>query len=80
MQLPTGFRLHPVFHVDNLKPAESTTPLRVLPVDAVDDDTDYLVDRAPAGGGWRGAAGLVEPAAAVETPLAAPPPPRGGRW
>ena len=25
-------------------------------------------------------AGLVEPAAAVETPLAAPPPPRGGRW
>ena len=45
LQLPTGFRLHPVFHVDNLKPAESTTPLRVLPVDAVDDDTDYLVDR-----------------------------------
>ena len=35
---------------------------------------------APAGGGGRGAAGPVEPAAAVETPLAAPPPPRGGRW
>ena len=35
---------------------------------------------APASGGGRGAAGLVEPAAAVETPLAAPPPPRGGRW
>ena len=35
---------------------------------------------APAGGGGRGAAGLVEPVAAVETPLAAPPPPRGGRW
>ena len=32
-------------------------------------------DPAPAGGGGRGAAGLVEPAAAVETPLAAPPPP-----
>ena len=37
-------------------------------------------EMAPAGGGGRGAAGLVEPAAAVETPLAAPPPPRGGRW
>ena len=35
---------------------------------------------APAGGGGRGAAGPVEPASTVETPLAAPPPPRGGRW
>ena len=29
----------------NLKPAESDTPLRILPVDAVNDDTDYGVDR-----------------------------------
>ena len=45
LQLPQGFRLHPVFHIDVLKPAEFDTPLRVLPVDAVDDDTDYVVDR-----------------------------------
>ena len=45
LQLPKGFRLHPVFHVDVLKPAESDTPLRVLPVDAVDDDTDYGIEK-----------------------------------
>jgi Integrase core domain. len=29
LQLPKGFRLHPVFHVDNLKPAKSDSPLRI---------------------------------------------------
>ena len=33
-----------MFHIDVLKPAESDTPLRVLPADAADDDTDYVVD------------------------------------
>ena len=45
LQLPKGFRLHPVFHVDNLKPANSDSPLRILHVDAVNDDTDYQIDR-----------------------------------
>ena len=45
LQLPQGYRLHPVFHVDNLKPAVSDVPLRILPFDAVNDDSDYGVDR-----------------------------------
>ena len=45
-----------------------------LAIQQSDPYADVLVSRrAPAGGGGRGAAGLVEPAAAVETSLAAPP-------
>lgn len=45
LQLPQGSRLHPVFHVDNLKPAHTDTPLREMPVDAIDDETDYQIDK-----------------------------------
>ena len=45
LQLHRGSRLHPVFHVDVLSPASTSTPLRPHIVDAVDDEVEYEVAR-----------------------------------
>lgn len=45
LQLPAGSRLHPVFHVDVLKKAESKKPLRDIPVDDITDEEFYGVDK-----------------------------------
>ena len=43
--LPAGSRLHPVFHVDVLKKAESKEPLRSIPVDDITDEEFYGVEK-----------------------------------
>ena len=45
LQLPAGSRLHPVFHVDVLKKAESKKPLRDIPVDGITDEEFYGVEK-----------------------------------
>ena len=45
LQLEQGSRLHPVFHVDVLSKATSQVPLRVQPVDAVDDGLEYEIEK-----------------------------------
>ena len=45
LKLEQGSRLHPVFHVDVLSKAATSTPLRSKAVDAVDDGLEYGVEK-----------------------------------
>ena len=44
LKLPSGYRLHPVFHCDLLSKASNSTPLRHQPTEIESDHNEYAID------------------------------------